>query len=141
LYTSSYEEGEGITSYVVDSAGVLNYNFSNLFTYSSGPAAKLKISVLGNAYNRRRYQVRINGDSVLGNQMDFFTYRRDSVFFSPVKINTNTAQIQVHNLAARRPDRMAVATIELTYPGIFILVVLKTLNLHYRQVLPEIIWK
>jgi hypothetical protein len=119
LYSSSYEEGEGMTSHIIDSAGILNYNFSNLFTYSNGPAAKFKISVLGNAYNRRRYQVRINGDSVLGNQMDFFNYRRDSVFFSPIKINTNTAQIQVHNLAARRPDRMAVAKLELTYPRYF----------------------
>ncbi|MGI8600561.1 MAG: C25 family cysteine peptidase, partial [Chitinophagaceae bacterium] len=119
LYSSSYEEGEGFTSQVIDSAGVLNYTFSNLYTYSSGPSAKFKISILGNAYNRRRYQVRVNGDSVLGNQMDFFNYRRDSALFSPVKISTNTAQIGVHNLAARRPDRMAVAKLELTYPRYF----------------------
>lgn len=141
LYSSSYDKGEGWTSVdIVSTAkdsvtvtyGTHTSSLTNLFVYTGGPQPSFKISVSGNAVNQRRYKVAINGDSVLGKQVDFYELSTDSATFPLSKILTNTASVTVSNLAyvgcyfkdsvsgyTCQTDRMVIHKYELTYPRQF----------------------
>jgi len=125
LYSSSYDRGEGYTSTEIAKNGSLPVTLGNLFVYTGGPAAKLKIAASGNVINARRFKVTINADSVWGNQLDFFGYTLDSVNFPLSLISTHTANISVTNQTTCTPsacpssDRMVVHKIEITYPRQF----------------------
>ncbi|HEU4633451.1 MAG TPA: C25 family cysteine peptidase, partial [Flavisolibacter sp.] len=140
LYSSSYDKGEGwssadIETKAVDSLtttyGSNTSSLNNLFVYNGGPSPSFKISVSGNAVIARRYKVTINGDSVLGNQVNFFDFATDSTTFALSKILTNTASVVVTNIASVgcydlpgvgytcQRDRMVIHKYELTYPRLF----------------------
>jgi flagellar hook assembly protein FlgD len=136
LYSSSYDNGEGWSSVdIATTAGTAGvtygnniFTFSNLFVAGTGPAPSFKIAVSGNAINQRRYKVEINGDSVLGNQVDYFNQSVDSTTFSINTIVTNNAAVTVTNLAnvacypaptGCQTDRMVIHKYELTYPRLF----------------------
>lgn len=136
LYSSSYDKGEGWSSADIvttaspsgNSYGTNSFTFENLYVYGGGPAALFKIAVSGNALVPRRYKVTINGDSVLGNQVDYFNYTRDQANFALSTIASNKATVTVTNLAAVEcyplptgclTDRMVVHQYELTYPRQF----------------------
>ena len=83
LYSSSYDKGEGwssndiITSFDTSCNATYGRNsiiFTNLNVYTgpSVPSAKFKIAVSGNHINQRRFLTRINSDSILSNNVDFF---------------------------------------------------------------------
>ncbi len=125
LFSSSYDIGEGYTSDDIERNGTLTTDFTNLFAASSGPAAKIKIGATGNAYNSRRYSVKINGDSVGGNPLP---YLNQAVEEEPVNLSlltTGTASVAIKNItetcdtAGCPIDRMVVHKIELTYPRQF----------------------
>jgi hypothetical protein len=69
LYSSAYDRGEGWTSGDIAGGNSTGTSLTNLYVYNNGPNAKFKIAVSGNAIKPRTYRVRINGDSVLGNQL------------------------------------------------------------------------
>lgn len=136
LYSSSYDKGEGWTSpdltttFSGGSACTPNYGFNqfifnNLFAYSGGPAAKFKIAVSGNAINPRRYLARINSDSILGRQVDFFNFSVDSTTFPSGKLNSVSDTVLVTNLTFSSgvtcpvSDRMVIHKYEITYPRQF----------------------
>jgi hypothetical protein len=70
----------------------------------------------------------MNGDSILGNQVNFYDLSTDSTTFPLSKILSNTASIVVTNIASVgcyeapvgcQTDRMVVHKYELTYPRLF----------------------
>src|SRR5579875_1054495 len=137
LYSSSYDKGEGWTSADIGTSaytggvsyGTNSYTFSNLYVYNSGPAVKFKIAVSGNAVTARYYKAGINAkDSVVGNEVDFFSYSVDSTTFPVSVISSGTATVTVTNMAyvaclpapiGCQSDRMVVHKYEITYPRQF----------------------
>ncbi|MGZ3911512.1 MAG: putative type IX secretion system sortase PorU2 [Flavisolibacter sp.] len=137
LYSASYDKGEGwsssdIVSVATDSVhvtyGTNTSSLPNLFVYNGGPPPSFKITVSGNSIYQRRYKVSINGDSVLGKEVDFFDYSTDSTPFSLSSILTGNASVAVTNIASvgcyAQPtgcqvDRMVIDKYEMTYPRQF----------------------
>lgn len=138
LYSSSYDKGEGYTSndIVTTSGGTSNtfayatfsfefFNVSNLYTYSSGPDAKLKISVSGNAVNPRNYKVAVNGDTVINSDVSYFNSITDSAIIPISLLVSNKAQVSVTNntycspVACPTQDALVVNVCEMTYPRKF----------------------
>ncbi|MDQ3683275.1 MAG: hypothetical protein M3352_09415, partial [Bacteroidota bacterium] len=119
LYSSAYDKGEGWSSADIGPKGTNSFIFNNLFVNSSGPAPNLSIGVSGNAINTRKYRVKINGDSVLGNNVDFFNFIKDNASFSNTTISSGAAIVEVTNLSPFANDRMVVHQYEITYPRQF----------------------
>ncbi|MFL5788612.1 MAG: C25 family cysteine peptidase, partial [Flavisolibacter sp.] len=127
MYSSSYDKGEGFTSNNIALNGSLSYSFPDpLNVYASGPAPKFKIAVAGNAINARRYNVKINSDSIVGNEVDFFNFSVDSSTFNLSTLASNSATVNISNLTQciTPPDcpvydAFVVAQFEITYPRKF----------------------
>ncbi len=124
VYSSAYDEGEGWASIDIPSNSVLANTFSSLHVYtgSGAPAtASFSINAAGyNGLNARYFKVTLNGDSILGPQMDFFQSVRASTSVPLSLISTGTAAVEVTNKCSSPDyDRMIVAQMELTYPHDF----------------------
>jgi len=123
LYSSSYDRGEGWTSGDIASNGTRTLSLTNLFTYSSGPDARLNVSVSGNAIFPRNYRVKVNGDSLTGGNVDFYNYARSVANFPTSLVASNSATIEVSNVCNQSPcptaDRMVIHKVEITYPRVF----------------------
>jgi hypothetical protein len=125
MYSSSYDKGEGWSSLDMGKNASVSATFSNLFVFAGGPAPKFRIATSGNAYNYRRYRANINGDSVLGNSIDFFATAVDSINFPLSLISGGEAAVSVTNqtfcsaTSCPNSDRMVVHKFEITYPRQF----------------------
>ena len=112
LYSSSYDKGEGWSSNDIGSNASHTLTFSNLQTYTAGPAASFSIGLSGNAIIPRNYLVRINNDSVVGGQMDYYNYVKASGNFPTSLLASNNATVQVINVCNQSPcpttDRMVI---------------------------------
>ena len=121
LYSSSYDRAEGWSSNDIGTNVTQTTSLSNLFVYNGAgaPNAKFNIAVSGNAIHPRKYRANINGDSVLGNSVDYFNYIRDTGNVSLSLISSGTASVQITNRCVNANDRMVVHYYELTYPRQF----------------------
>ncbi len=119
LYSSAYDKGEGWSSADIGPNVTNSFTFNNLFVNSSGPAPSISIGVSGNAINTRKYRVKINGDSVLGNNVDFFNFIKDNASFSNTTMSSGAAIVEVTNLSPFANDRMVIHQYEITYPRQF----------------------
>ncbi|MFN2439515.1 MAG: C25 family cysteine peptidase, partial [Chitinophagaceae bacterium] len=119
LYSSAYDKGEGWSSADIGSNGTNSFTFNNLFVNTSGPAPSASIAVSGNAINTRKFRLKINGDSIVGNNVDFFNYMKDGAVFSNSTISSGTAVVEVTNLSPFANDRMVIHQYEITYPRQF----------------------
>ncbi len=115
LLSSSYDKGEGWSSNNIGSGGLHGNNFTDLQTYTSGPAARFNIAVSGNSIAIRNFQVKINNDSITGGTVDYFNDAKASGSFPASLLNTNIANIQITNSV----DRLVIHKYELTYPRKF----------------------
>ena len=134
LYSSTYDRGEGwssndlVTTYDTSEAHYASnaFVFKNLNAYTgAAPNAQFKIAVSGNLINTRRYLAKINSDSLVGNDINFFTYLVDSSSFSVNKLNSVADTITVFNYTSCNlnncppVDRMVIHQYEITYPRRF----------------------
>jgi hypothetical protein len=122
IYSSAYDVGEGYTSGEIgpttsDANNV--FSFPNLNVYTSGPSAKVRIALSGNRGNQRRYRVRLNGDSVLGKQVDTYYSSKEEATVPVSLLSSNKADIVVSNISSVTADRMVIHQFELTYPRQF----------------------
>ncbi len=125
VFSSSYDEGEGWTSVDLVKGASFTPAFNDLYVYS-GPGAptdaNFKIHASGyNGLNQRTFRVKVNGDSILGQEMNFFHYVKVNKPF-PVSLiaPTNAALVEITNLSqVAGSDRMVVAQIEINYPRQF----------------------
>ncbi|HEU4575237.1 MAG TPA: C25 family cysteine peptidase [Chitinophagaceae bacterium] len=120
VYSASYDIGEGWTSTDVAPNAPRSVPFNAIQLYSAGPDARLKINLSGNAINPRIVRVRINGDSVLGKEMDYFDYIKidTTIPVSKLAVSPNVA-LDITNLCSVNTDRMVIHKVELTYPRTF----------------------
>ncbi len=120
-YSSSYDEGEGWSSGDIGTNVSVTYNITTLrqYTGAGAPDPLVTINAAGNAVNARNFRVRLNGDSILGVQMDYYNYSKTSKTVPLSSISTGNANFQVTNLCAVSGDRMVIGKIEFTYARLF----------------------
>jgi len=121
LYSSSYDKAEGWSSSDIGTGATQSTSLNNLFVYTGNgaPGARFNIAVSGNAIHPRTYKAVINSDSVLGNNVDYFNYTRDTGTVNLSTIASGTANVLVTNQCVNPNDRMVVHYYELTYPRQF----------------------
>ncbi|MEI9808506.1 MAG: hypothetical protein WDO16_11900 [Bacteroidota bacterium] len=120
-YSSSYDYGEGWASNdLAENAATTNL-FTGLRVYAGGgaPAPVLKVNAAGNAVHPRYFRVKVNGDSVAGQIINYYDYAKVSTTIPLSLISGNTANIEVTNMGVGPSDRMVVAQVELIYPHTF----------------------
>lgn len=120
-YSSSYDAGEGWTSGTIGTGGSVTYSLPDLRQYSGAgaPDPIVRINAAGSAVRPRSFRVRLNGDSILGQTMDYYDYAKVSRSVPVSLISSGSANFQVTNLCALPGDRMVIGKIEFTYPRQF----------------------
>lgn len=125
VYSSAYDAAEGWASPDVnkgDAASLVEtMNNLSVYTGAGAPDASFRINASGlNGLNPRTFRVKINGDSILGQEMNFFDYVKVNKTIPLSLIAGGTATITVTNQSSVvASDRMVVAQMELTYPRQF----------------------
>ena len=119
VHSSSYDKGEGWVGWDIYAGQSLTGSYP-LHLYSSGPEATFKVNLSGNAINLRDFRIKINGDSIYGQSLNFLEYAKVVVPNIPLSIlSSGTADIEITNTSSTLSDRMVVAQYELVYPRIF----------------------
>ncbi len=119
VHSSSYDRGENWVGNNIYPTSAFKKPH-RVYVYNSGPAATFRINLSGNAINQRRYRVKINADSIWGNQLDYLNYERAVVTNIPLTVlNTDSAKIEISNQSSYQFDRMVVSKYELAYPRVF----------------------
>ena len=121
VYSSAYDQGEGWTSFEIGTGVTRSFSHTNLNTYSGpgAPQPRLKVNATGNALNPRSFRVKINGDSVLGQTMDYFDYVKADVPFNLSDLIGGTANVDITNLCPSPFDRFNIGCYEIVYPRQF----------------------
>lgn len=123
VYSSAYDKGEGWSSSDIGKNVTRTEVLSNLYVYSGpgAPEAEFKIHASGNnGLNPRTFRVKINGDSILGQEMNFYDYVKVTKSVALSSISSSTATVEITNLAiVPGSDRMVVGMFELKYPRQF----------------------
>lgn len=122
VYSSSYDIGEGWTSFDVTPARRLSAGFSQCNVYPGGPGFSIKFGAAGTAYNDRNLQVKIFNTVIDNEPMPWFTYVKKEINNLPMSLLSNPDNIQVYfeNTSSVSTDRYAIAFNEITYPSKFI---------------------
>jgi hypothetical protein len=120
-YSSSYDYGEGWTSLDIANGGTQSANYSNLYVYSGAgaPTPVVKVNAAGNAVHTRYFRVTINGDSVLGSDLNYYDYIKASGTFNISLLSGNYANLDITNMGTEASDRMVIASSEIIYPRRF----------------------
>jgi len=119
VYSSAYDKGEGWTSGDIQATGTLNFSYTNLHVYSSGPQPTFSINAAGNAINARSFRVNINNTQVAQQTMDYFEYSKSQNSFPLSVISSSNASVSIINDCLVGGDRMVVAQYEMNYPRQF----------------------
>lgn len=123
IYSSSYDEGEGWTSGDVAPCCALSQEFFNLNVYTAGPANSLSVRVnaTGNAPNQRDLVIRVYGANVFTQGMPFFDSRKVNLsgLSLGLLLSPNQVPISVGSANTAATDRIAVASVGITYPATF----------------------
>jgi hypothetical protein len=123
VYSSIYDAGEGWASGDIGKNATFGEAFSNLYPYTNAgaPDGIYKINASGyNGLNPRTFRVKINGDSILGQEMNFFDYSKVVKTFPISLISMGSATVEVTNQSpVAGSDRMVIAQMEILYPRQF----------------------
>ena len=65
---------------------------------AGAPDPVVKVSATGSAINPRNFRVKLNGDSIIGQVMDYYDYARVSATVPVSRISGGTAKIDVVNM-------------------------------------------
>jgi Peptidase family C25/CARDB len=117
VYSSVYDQGEGWSTGNIYAGTPLAFQYANLFHYTGpgAPAPIFKVNASGNALNQRQIFVRLNGDTILNQSMDFFDYIKTTAPVTTPEISSDTANIEIINGGLGASDRFVVAQNELIY--------------------------
>jgi len=118
VHSSSYDRGEGLVSWDIYS-GQTFIEPHTLYPYTSGPNAIFRINAFGNGVNQRRFRVKLNADSIYGQQMDYLNQAKASTSVPSNLLVNGVNNIQIENLSPGPYDRMVIGQYELEYPRVF----------------------
>ena len=121
VYSSNYDAGEGWSTTDIGPGATRDDLQTNLNVYSGAgaPNAYFNLSASGNALNPRKVLLRINGDTIIFQPLDFFDYVKLSAPVPLALISSGTALIQMTNAGTATSDRMVVGKEQLFYPRQF----------------------
>lgn len=121
VYSSSYDQGEGWTSFDLTTGLTKTEGLPYLSTYTGpgAPVPVLKVNASGNALNPRQFQLKINGRQLPDQTLDFFDYLKTSIPVTVADISSGSAVIDIKNNCGTANDRMVMAKVELTYARTF----------------------
>lgn len=121
LYSSSYDIGEGWTSWDVSPPRTYSIAFTGLNLFRGGPNATLSFSAAGNAYNERNIRIKIFTTVIDDEPMKWFTYLKKTINNIPLSLfpDIYTMQLYFENPSTEVTDRYVVSKAELTYPATF----------------------
>lgn len=121
VYSSSYDIGEGWTSFDISPSRGYSAGFSNINLYKNGPNATLNFAVAGNAINARNIQVSIYNNVVDYEPMNYFTYLKKTITNIPISDFQDLSNLQITfaDSSAVSLDNYVLAYDEITYPSTF----------------------
>lgn len=119
VYSSTHENGEGWSSRDILPTSSLAENRNNLFVYTGGPDAILKVSAAGAAQNQRSWQVWVNGNKLLDEKLNLFETAVREIPLPNSIIGRSVDTFRFLNISSITSDRMVFGKFELTYPRIF----------------------
>ena len=121
IYSSAYDQGEGYTSNDIGTGQTLNDpGRTNLgaYTGADAPSAIYKFNAAGNAQNPRQLEIKLNGNVIASQPMDFFDYVKLNIPI-PVSAISAGAYFEYKNAGTEPNDQMVFAYSELLYPKQF----------------------
>lgn len=120
-YSASFEGAEGWTSNEITENTTRTFSLTNLFPYqgSDAPNVLIKMNVVGNSYNNRFVNMKLNNSEVFNSQLDYFSNAKLNKTVASNIFAGTTESISVSNVSNNSNNRIKVASIELTYPRTF----------------------
>ena len=123
VYSSSYDIGEGWTSYDAAPGFDLFKNFTNMNVYTAGPAnsVSLNIAAFGNALNIRNLRVKFFNNVVLSTPMNYFDTVKKQIDNLPLTLlqSPDYLQVAMNGTSGNINDRVVIANVAVTYPSKF----------------------
>ncbi|HEU5364576.1 MAG TPA: C25 family cysteine peptidase [Hanamia sp.] len=123
VYSSSYDIGEGWSSFDITPARRLAAGFTLSNIYPAGPGFSIKFGAAGTSINDRNIQVKVLNTVVDNEPMPYFTYLKKELTNLPMSLlssSLDNIQIYFENTSAVSTDRYVVAFDEITYPSRFV---------------------
>ena len=123
VFSSSYDEGEGYTSW--DTAPCCDQvkELFGLNVYTAGPANSVSFhaTVSGNAPNSRNVQIKLFQNIIYDSIMNYFNSIHVSRENQPLSLLQNPGYLPVYfkNTSSESTDRFVVAHFDITYPSTF----------------------
>lgn len=116
-YSSSYDYGEGWASNDIGTNQTILSHHTSLHAYTGAgaPPAELRINAAGNAVNPRYFRVKLNGDSIMGQTLNYYDYVKAVEPLTPAQLSSGVASIEITNVCTTPNDRMVVSSVEITY--------------------------
>lgn len=121
--SSSYDIGEGWGSNEIYASSPYTFSTSNLYPYSTGSNASIKMAVNGVSYLNRNVTLKLNNTAYINNQL--LTAQQSAVFSSSVPMtainnSTNDFSISINPVnIADNVNRIYSAYVSLTYSRLF----------------------
>ena len=123
VYSSSYDMGEGWTSFDALPCCALFKQFDDMNVYTAGPAnsVSLYIAAFGNALNTRDLRVKFFNTTVMQARMNYFDTVKKTVSNLPLSslLNPNYLLVDMNSTSTNPNDRIVVANVAVTYPAFF----------------------
>lgn len=123
IYSSSYDMGEGFTTF--DFAPFVDkvQTITGLNVYASGPAngVTMRAAIFGNAANNRNVKLKLGNTVVYDAPLNGFNYQRVEVNNLSLSLLTSSNNINliVRDSSPVSTDRLALASVGITYPARF----------------------
>ncbi|HEY9343336.1 MAG TPA: C25 family cysteine peptidase, partial [Hanamia sp.] len=120
VYSSSYDIGEGWSSWDAIPGRPLPVRLNDLNLYTAGPAASVKFAMAGSAWNgERNIKVKFNNTYIAEESMPYMTYIKKQIDNVPLSlfINTDYVGFYFENTSTIATDRCVVSYVELKYPS------------------------
>lgn len=115
VYSSSYERGEGYSSYDIGTVEPLVETANNLYPFVGGPNGTFFISAFGNANYNRNVRVHVNNTQLVDVAMPSFYDTRQQVTLPASLLSSGSATVRITNVSENGNDRMVAGKYEMTY--------------------------
>ena len=118
VHSSTYDRGESWVCWDIYPGQPFSESHT-LYPSMSGPDASFRINFVGNSINQRRFKIKLNADSILGQQLDYLNQAKVSATVPLASLLNGANTVEITNYSANPYDRLALAQFELTYPRVF----------------------
>lgn len=123
VFSSSYDDGEGYTSFDTAPCCELVKELFGMNVYTAGPANSVSFhaTVAGNAPNTRNVRIKLFGNTIYDSIMNYFNtihVTRDNLPLSLLQ-STDYLPVYFYNTSSTPTDRFVGSHLDITYPATF----------------------